>query len=518
MVNVGARGFLLIVLLVSVGFAVPPASATALDSHFLVPADAGCTTTAVATDADCWSHTQGGAGGAGVPGTGNFETSVGSGTATVTQDAAMILRAFTQTVPPSVITWNTGGFALTARNNLVVAGGTFNAGASTITIGGNDFPLGGSLSIQSAFIFNAQSSTINLNSDGTGGLTGMDFQFCTTCAFNAGTSTINFNGDGADSEQTYDEGTGDFTLNIVTVAAGNTLTADPMTFTSLDVNGDYIVGAGPTASSFQINRGGAVGTIGIPSWTTYNAVTPDIQWTMDSSVAAMEIVFEFSGLPSNRYVLLRNGNTIATDTDGDGTASFTFTGGWGTGDVMRILKQPPGGEGGDIPDTQLAGGYGTFANLFDVKYPDPGKRCQNVTIEDTRSIAALAVLYVWNFGDGTQEETAKGSVGHVYKEEGLYTVTVRVQYRTGAIEIFLVNVNARGDECLFSEFVHDFFPLLLALIALMAIAAAIVQASKRRIEKRLRKLLIRLFLSVALIAFGIVAVVVIYTTGMNIPI
>ena len=164
-----AGAFLAMFVLLSL-VSVPPASATAADTHFLVPAAVGCTTTAIATDADCWSHTQGGAGGAGAPVTGNFATTVGSGTATVTQDAAMTVRSLSLTVAPSVITWNTGGFALTVRNNLVTAGGTFNAGASTITIGGNDFPLGGALSVQSAHIFNAQSSTINLNSDGTGGL------------------------------------------------------------------------------------------------------------------------------------------------------------------------------------------------------------------------------------------------------------------------------------------------------------------------------------------------------------
>jgi hypothetical protein len=48
-----------------------PVVATASDTHFLVAADAACTATTIDTDADCWSHTSGGAGGAGVPGSGN---------------------------------------------------------------------------------------------------------------------------------------------------------------------------------------------------------------------------------------------------------------------------------------------------------------------------------------------------------------------------------------------------------------------------------------------------------------
>src|SRR3989304_7592016 len=47
------------------------ASATGTDTHYLVP-DASCTTTTVASDADCWSHSSGGIGGVGVPGPANL--------------------------------------------------------------------------------------------------------------------------------------------------------------------------------------------------------------------------------------------------------------------------------------------------------------------------------------------------------------------------------------------------------------------------------------------------------------
>ena len=188
-----------------------------------------------------------------------------------------------------------------------------------------------------------------------------------------------------------------------------------------------------------------------------------------------------------------------------------------------VFTIPDGG--GETPEPPISGGYGTFKNDFDLNYPslfdlnaDPSRRCSNITIEDTRSEAALAILYIWNFGDGTQEQTTKGSVGHTYAKQGLYTVTIRVQYRSGAIEIFLVNVNARGDECLFNEFVHDWFPILLLLIGLMVLAALTVQLSKRRGDPNFKRLLRRLFLLVALIAFAIMAAVVIYTSAMGIPI
>ena len=187
---------------------------------------------------------------------------------------------------------------------------------------------------------------------------------------------------------------------------------------------------------------------------------------------------------------------------------------------LEVAFTVPAGGGGGTPEPPVGGGYGTFRNDFALTYPnpDPSRRCSNVTIEDTRSEAVLAILYIWNFGDGTQEQTTKGSVGHTYAEQGLYTVTVRVQYRSGAIEIFLINVNARGGECLFNEFVQEWFPILLLLIGLMLLAAFIVQLSKHRGDPNFKRLLRRMFLFIALIAFAIMAAVVIYTSAMGIPI
>ena|SRR3990167_945879 len=215
-----------------------------------------------------------------------------------------------------------------------------------------------------------------------------------------------------------------------------------------------------------------------------------------------------------------NPNPCAAGSTEAGAASVTMSWTWTLAKnaqqlVYDVQSSPHPRSGGGEVETPVGGGYGTFLGFFDVNYP---RRCQDVTIEDTRSAAALAILYIWGFGDGTQQSTTNGSVRHVYEKEGLYTVTVRVQYRSGAIDIFLVNVNARGNECLFSEFVHDFFPILLLLIALMLLAVFIVQASKHRFRKKLKKLLRRLFLSVALIAFAIMAAVVIYTSAMGIPI
>ena len=188
--------------------------------------------------------------------------------------------------------------------------------------------------------------------------------------------------------------------------------------------------------------------------------------------------------------------------------------------VYDIQQAPESGVGGgDSPPAIVVGGYGTFESLFRLYYSTNPKsfRCANITIEDVRPAAALAILYVWGFGDGTQETTTTGRVKHTYEKEGLYTVTVRVQYRSGAIDTFLINVNARGSQCLFNEFVLNFFPLLLLLIGLMLLATVIVQFSKYRIDRDLKKLLRRLFLSIALLAFAVMAVVAIYMAAMGIP-
>jgi len=112
------------------------ARATGADTHYLV-ADAACTTTAISTDADCWSHNSGGAGGAGVLGTGNTAAlDAGSGAGTFAPDAAM-----------NVGVWNMTGFT-----------GTLNMGTNTLTVNGN---------LTLAGTFNGNTSTVVFAASGT---------------------------------------------------------------------------------------------------------------------------------------------------------------------------------------------------------------------------------------------------------------------------------------------------------------------------------------------------------------
>lgn len=108
---------------------------TAADTHFLV-ADAACTTTTIATDADCWSHTSGGAGGAGVPGSGNAaRLDAGSGAGAFTVDANMSAASWVQTGFTGTI--NMGSFTLTLSGNMDISAGTFNRDTSTVVFAAN---------------------------------------------------------------------------------------------------------------------------------------------------------------------------------------------------------------------------------------------------------------------------------------------------------------------------------------------------------------------------------------------
>ena len=161
-------------------------------------------------------------------------------------------------------------------------------------------------------------------------------------------------------------------------------------------------------------------------------------------------------------------------------------------------------------------GIDVFGWLFP---PDPAspRNCLGVTLEDTRSVAASAILYLWGWGDGSTTQTVEPRANHQYVKEEVFTVTIRVQYRNGAIEIFTLRVDTREANCAFSGFVQDLFPILLALVVLLLISAVIVQTTKRLRMKPKRRLR-RLFLTVALLALGIMAAVAIYTSAMGIPV
>jgi hypothetical protein len=154
---------------------------------------------------------------------------------------------------------------------------------------------------------------------------------------------------------------------------------------------------------------------------------------------------------------------------------------------------------------------------FDWLLPQPaGKRpCTNVTLEDVRPSAALAILYLWSWGDGTTTVTTAPTANHTYAEEKVYKITVRVQYRNGAIDIFVIHVDTRGLNCSVSEFIQEIFPILLGLVGLALLSSIIVTASRR--SKTAKKRLNTLFLVVAIGALVVVILVGLYAAILGIP-
>ena len=177
--------------------------------------------------------------------------------------------------------------------------------------------------------------------------------------------------------------------------------------------------------------------------------------------------------------------------------------------VEITFQEGDDGGGGD------GGGGGGVPRGWNVKYPKSPGTCREIQIEDQRPVAALAILYVWNFGDGQSTTTTEGLVNHTYETEGLYTVKVRVQYTSGFIDAATIKVNARGVECLFTEFANDFFPLLFGLVLLMVVSSIVV-VSSRRAKGSSKRLLLNIFLGTALVAVTIMVLTVLYMAWQGI--
>jgi len=188
---------------------------------------------------------------------------------------------------------------------------------------------------------------------------------------------------------------------------------------------------------------------------------------------------------------------------GDGTTSPTI-------EEVRLDVLTTGGGGGGS-----GGGGGLPKDFIDIDYPR-FFRCQNVTFSDNRPEAALAILYIWSFGDGTAEFTTEPTVNHTYREEGLYVVTVRVQYRGGGIDIATSWVDTRGFNCVLAKFIELIFPILAMLGGLMALTAFFVYQS--RLPKKKRERLMRAFLAVSLGCFGVIVAVTLYATFVGLPV
>lgn len=151
-----------------------------------------------------------------------------------------------------------------------------------------------------------------------------------------------------------------------------------------------------------------------------------------------------------------------------------------------------------------------------VAQPVTGHR--DITVYDGRSEAALAILYIISWGDGKQDTKATTPVNHTYGKDGIYTLTVRVQYRTGLIEVYVTQVDTRGNNCALQKFANEYIGILLMLAVLLVIAAVIVTASRRRVSSKKRELFRKAFVWLGIGILAIVLAIVVYATLAGIPI
>ena len=146
----------------------------------------------------------------------------------------------------------------------------------------------------------------------------------------------------------------------------------------------------------------------------------------------------------------------------------------------------------------------------------PGSK--TVIVNDQRREAALVILYNVNWGDGFAQAYTSSPFNHTYAQEGVYTITMAVQYRSGAIEIFVSEfVDVRGNNCSLQRFAREIFPVLSVLAGLATVGAVIVGLARRRIRDKLRKLLERYLLVVVLVSLGIIIATAIYAASIGVP-
>ena len=465
------------------------------------------------------------------------------------------------------VTDATGGTIL-AKVTLALAGGAITlAGAAggAITSTSGDVT-GGAVSVDTA------ASYIDFGSE-TWTMTGTWTNSTTSASWDAGTGTVTFNSatgstmtfagtnlaEDEFNDVTFDSsGTATFTLAqtidwagtltmsdtgttvdwnglVISAQTGATLvvgTRDLTNFDRLDVNGTMTMD-GITIPNIDINTD--TGTVTITAWTVYTVTSglPNIRWAMNPSAANASIVFIVEDLSgTTTFSLYRDNIDIRqAASDSSGMVTFTFASGWSPHDMIINIPSlfPPtgGNEGGGGSAPGVGGGGGMFVPGFDatcalgvgdwlLSTTQPGSK--TATLDDTRPEAALAILYLVNWGDGEFSRATSTPINHTYEEGKLYNVTVRVQYRNNVIEYFVTFVDVRGNNCALQKFSREIMPILWALGALSIVSAAIVTGARYRIAPNKRRALRRILLTVGIVALGSAMAIVVYAYLAGIPI
>lgn len=212
------------------------------------------------------------------------------------------------------------------------------------------------------------------------------------------------------------------------------------------------------------------------------------------------------------------GSTVTMGYTSDGTGNWA--------QIIVVLHPIDAVSGGDPGPTPGGGGVGFPADAkplcaelgpADWILPTTRPGSLNVTIEDRRREASLALQYLVSWGDGTAVIVPKTPVSHAYAKPDIYTITMRIQYRDGSIQLFTSFIDLRGNNCALSAFVAEFFPILGMLGGLTAVGAFIVTLSQRERKKAVLKFLRKWLLAVTAVAFGIIIAVAIYMQAAGIP-
>ena len=303
-----------------------------------------------------------------------------------------------------------------------------------------------------------------------------------------------------------------------------------------DLNFAYLTVSGPgaleavggTIQDIFFNDGGGPDYIQLRGFTNYDKVTPNIRWNMVNpanfpSSSTTQMTFNNLVAIEGKTVMFKdNRGTQFGVVDNTGSVSFSDTGAI----IGALSITVPSVGGGCCGGGSTAQPSSNFFNFNDFYFTCPGTLVdwanplaaqrinESVTFTDNRPQAAVALVYVWNFGDGTGEVTNTGKATHLYTAaDRVYHTSVIVQYTDGAIDQFVLAVDTRGTNCAFQGFEHYIVPLIYATAILLAVSAAIVIIGRKKKLLKVSKWM----LALAVILFAIPFIIYIYAYLAGIP-
>lgn len=254
-----------------------------------------------------------------------------------------------------------------------------------------------------------------------------------------------------------------------------------------------VVYAGATLHGRLIDLGSAAAvTVGFVFGTDPALLVGTTSVTVASLVAPAFFAYTFVGAQANTVYYFK------ATASGDGTsegAILSFT----------TPSQPSGGGGTTTPPIDQQ------TNFVYSALPPTIVQCSQVTLVDNRSQAANAILYTWDFGDGSVDQTSAHSVTHGYGATGDYEVRVSVQDAGGAISNYavLVTVPSSG-ACQVGAFVVRYAPAFGATTIVLMFALAIMYW-RREYNTRL----FRLVLGVAVVTASLLILFVVPTDSIK---